>query len=135
MALRAVLRILFCIILVFGNPAGLVAFRFWKFAADVAAVAILFGRGRGIRIVMTGVASHFVHFVAVAVRILGGVAGCASNIDSLKKGVVHLVHLRSKKIEGMFDLFFFGQNAVRLQSQKEKDSYKKYFFHQLLLSK
>ena len=95
----------FCIILMLGNPARLVARRLWK-TVDMATGAVLRGRRRRVGVVMAGVAAQFVHLGPVSERIFRRVAVGAFKTGPFKKCVVHLVHLGSEKIKRMLQLFF-----------------------------
>ena len=98
-------NISFCIILMFGNPARLVARRFWK-TIGVTSGTVLRGRRRRVGVVMAGVAAQFVHLGPVSERVFRRVAVGAFKTGPFKKCVVHLVHLGSEKIKRMLQLFF-----------------------------
>src|SRR3989338_10852413 len=71
-ALLAVVGIGFGITRMLGNPARLVALRFWK-SGRMAEFAILGGGNHRLRTVVAFVASDPVHFFAITVGIVGGV--------------------------------------------------------------
>lgn len=132
MALRTFPDILFGVILMFGNPAGLVTLRFWE-SVCMASGALLRGGRRRVWIIVAGVTAELVHFCPVGKVIWVFMAGVARDIGPLEEGVVHFVHLGGEKIKRVLQLFFRRHGSRNCESQHRQ--YCQYLFHQLFFPK